>query len=248
MPNLHQRSQQKELLDRNDIPFADIARNMKELNFINTYLGGHAITLNGLKKIIATKNFEHRELIVCEIGCGGGDNLQVISNWCKKNSIKLKTIGIDINPDCIAYASATFKEPYAEWVSSDYRLVNFNVKPDIIFNSLFCHHFNDEELMEILRWMKEQSRLGFFINDLHRHALAFYSIKLLTRIFSKSYLVKNDAPLSVKRGFRKHELARSLYDAGVHDYTIDWKWAFRWLVISPKSQQSEHSTQYSCSY
>jgi len=236
MPNLHSRSYQKELLDRNDIPFEDIARNMKELNFINTHLGGHSITLNGLKKLISAPQFRNRELVICEIGCGGGDNLQVISDWCRKNDIKLRTIGIDINPDCIAYASSTFKDPYADWVSSDYRAVSFERKPDIIFNSLFCHHFDDEQMIEILQWMKEQSRLGFFINDLHRHSLAFYSIKWLTRFFSKSYLVKNDAPLSVTRGFKKNELKRFLNKAGIINYTINWKWAFRWLITSANTR------------
>ena len=236
MLNLDHRSYQKELLDGNDIPFEDIARNMTELNFINKYLGGHSITLDGLKNLIEANDFSNRELIICEIGCGGGDNLHIISNWCRKNRIRLRTIGIDINPDCIVYARATFKEPHAEWINSDFRVVRFNEKPDIIFNSLFCHHFDDEQMIEILQWMKEQSQLGFFINDLHRHSFAFYSIKWLTSMFSKSYLVKNDAPLSVKRGFRKNELKGFLKKAGVNNFTINWKWAFRWLIISPNTR------------
>jgi hypothetical protein len=34
------RSYKKELLDRDDIPFADIKQNMRELDFINARLGG----------------------------------------------------------------------------------------------------------------------------------------------------------------------------------------------------------------
>ena len=37
--NLRYRSNQKELLDRDDIPFEDIRRNMQELNVINALLG-----------------------------------------------------------------------------------------------------------------------------------------------------------------------------------------------------------------
>ncbi len=36
-----------------------------------------------------------------------------------------------------------------------------------------------------------------------RHNTQRYFIKLTTTVFSKSYLVKNDAPLSVLRGFKK---------------------------------------------
>jgi hypothetical protein len=50
------RSLQKEFLDRDDIPFADIAVNMRELKFINSYLGGHSITIKGLKSLLKEKN------------------------------------------------------------------------------------------------------------------------------------------------------------------------------------------------
>jgi len=69
------------------------------------------------------------------------------------------------------------------------------------------------------------------VNDLHRHFLAYNSIKILSRIFSKSYLVKNDAPLSVLRGFSKEELQNILQKAAVHSVQLNWKWAFRWLLI-----------------
>jgi 2-polyprenyl-3-methyl-5-hydroxy-6-metoxy-1,4-benzoquinol methylase len=232
--NLNHRSYQKELLDRNDIPFEDIARNMKELNFINTYLGGHSITIGGLKKILSAETSRPGELLICEIGCGGGDNLQVISQWCRREKINARIVGIDINPDCTAYAESISKVPTAEWISSDYKLVRFKEKPDIIFNSLFCHHFDDEQMIDILQWMHQNSKRGFFINDLHRHSLAFNSIKLMTRLFSKSYLVKNDAPLSVRRGFRRNELEAFCKKAGITDFTIQWKWAFRWLITSIK--------------
>ena len=114
---------------------------------------------------------------------------------------------------------------------SDYKKVHFKSKPDIIFCSLFCHHFKDDELVCMFRWMHDNSVLGFFINDLHRHPLAYHSIRMLTTLFSKSYLVKNDAPLSVLRGFKKRELVALLNKAGISNYTIRWKWAFRWLVI-----------------
>jgi hypothetical protein len=79
--------------------------------------------------------------------------------------------------------------------------------------------------------MKEHARLGFFINDLQRHWLAYYLIQILTQIFSKSYLVKNDAPLSVARGFRKWEWQSLFSKAALLNCRISWKWAFRYLIV-----------------
>src|SRR5215208_4653574 len=100
MPLPTNRSYKKELLDRDDIPFEDIKRNMQELDTINQKLGGHAISLSGLKKLIAISPVADK-IFVVEIGCGGGDNLRVIERWAVKHKLKIDLLGIDINPECI---------------------------------------------------------------------------------------------------------------------------------------------------
>ena len=237
--DLSRRSYQKELLDRDDIPFVDIKRNMQELNFINTHLGGHAITVEGVRNLIfRSAILESGQHLICEIGCGGGDNLKAIAGWCNKNYIDASFLGIDINSDCIEIAREACKNLPVTFIHSDYKAVNFSTRPTIIFSSLFCHHFSNEDLVDMLQWMSRNSAVGFFINDLHRHTIAYYSIKSLSRLFSKSYLVKNDAPVSVARGFTKKEWLTLLKTANIHNYSINWKWAFRWLVIARNDHES----------
>ena len=79
--------------------------------------------------------------------------------------------------------------------------------------------------------MRDNCKTGFVINDLHRHPLAYHAIRLLTAAFSNSYLVKHDAPLSVARGFTRTEWQTIFQMAGLADYTIQWQWAFRHLII-----------------
>ncbi len=230
MISFQQRSYQKELLDRGDIPFEDIKRNMQELDFINRRLGGHAITLAGIKTFLRETPLQPEPLSIVEIGCGGGDNLRAIKQWANRSKLPVSLTGVDINEECIAYATSQQRNAGISFIHSDYRQYRPKAAPHIIFSSLFCHHFTDEELAGQLQWMKKNSSLGFFINDLHRHPLAYYSIRLLTQLFSRSYLVKNDAALSVQRGFRRADWQRLLYMAGVENYSCSWKWAFRWLV------------------
>ena len=219
----------KELLDQNDIPFQDIFLNMKELEFINSHLGGHSITIEGFRKLLQ----ERKTVSVCEIGCGGGDNLNALNRFCLKNRIICSFTGIDINKDCIAFAKQNSTIENVNFIISDYKNVDFaNEKPDMIFSSLFCHHFSNNELVEMIKWMKRNSTIGFFINDLHRHPLAYHSIKIATNFFSKSYLVKNDAPISVLRGFKKNEWHHIFKEAGIDNYSIGWKWAFRFLIVA----------------
>ncbi|RYY89836.1 MAG: methyltransferase domain-containing protein [Chitinophagaceae bacterium] len=232
MPSFRTRTNEKELLDRDDIPFADIARNMEELDVINTRLGGHAITLRGLQ-VLLQQHPKKKSISVLEIGCGGGDNLRVLKAWAERNGLQLELSGLDYNPACISFAQGRSANDGIRFLCCDYRDLPVEIQPDIIFSSLFCHHFTDAELREQLQWMQQRSRLGFFINDLHRHPLAYHSIRLITSAFSKSYLVRNDAPLSVRRGFQRKEWLHLLQEAGIHQFTCSWQWAFRWLIIAP---------------
>lgn len=226
--NFRTRSYQKELLDGDDIPFADIRRNMKELNTINALLGGHAITLKGFKTLLGDKD----SISVCEIGCGGGDNLAAIVQWCRDHDVSITCTGIDMKKECIVVAQElALLSGITNWITSDYRSAVLETKPDIIFSSLFCHHFTDAELVEQLRWMQQNSHVGFFINDLQRNWLAYHSIRLLTAVFSRSYLVKYDAPVSVTRGFLKKEWERLCNEAGITNALVKWRWAFRYLII-----------------
>ena len=230
--NLKKRSYQKELLDGEGIPFTAIAQTMRELNTINTLLGGHAITLGGFKQLVKDK----KEITVCEIGCGGGDNLVAIVKYCQENKIKIHCIGIDYNTECIAFAKQNlYLKDNTEFICSDYAKVSFDSNPDIIFSSLFCHHFTDEQLVLQLNWMKEYTRLGFFINDLQRNWVAYHLIHILTQLFSKSYLVKKDASLSVARGFKKSEWQLLFSKAEIVNFHISWKWAFRYLIVKELS-------------
>jgi hypothetical protein len=240
------RSYQAELLDNEEIPTEDLYQNLRELDFINHTLGGHSVVLDGIKYFVNSifhKNTENTNISniseninIFEIGSGGGDNLRAIRAFLNKKNIAHQLGGVDLKEDCVRF-SESFETnlPKINYQIADYQLANFpEGKPSIIFNSLFCHHFREEELIKMLKWMHQNTEIGFIIADLHRHRLAYYSIKLLTHLFSKSYLVKNDAPLSVLRGFSRKEWENLLTKAGIKHYKIRWKWAFRWLILVEK--------------
>lgn len=224
MKSFKQRWQVSELLDQNEIPVVDLIENLKELKTINTYLGGHRITIRGIQQFELKQNMH-----IVEIGCGGGDNLYAVQKFLQKKNIKARLTGIDIKADCIVYAKSQYKD--IEFICCDYKLLPSHIKADIIFSSLFCHHFSETEIIEQLMWMKEKSREGFFINDLQRNLFAYYAIKIITQLFSKSYLVKNDAPLSVARSFIKSDWKYYATEAKLAHFEVQWHWAFRYLFF-----------------
>ncbi len=224
------RSDKKEFLDESDIPKELLYQNLKELEFINKYLGGHSISIKGMKAVLTNKS---KTYTIIDIGCGGGDSLKTIAAWSREKNIKINLTGIDLKQDCIDYAKSNCKG-YVElqFRCDDFRNT-FAAKNtlDVVHASLFCHHFTEDNLVEFVKLCSDNNAI-FVINDLTRNPIAYYSIKLLTLLFSKSSLVKHDAPLSVLRGFRKAEWNLIFEKAGIKKYTIKNCWAFRHLIIA----------------
>lgn len=230
MSKFSHRSYELELLDAPNIPKELLFKNLRELDTVNRLLGGHAITLSGIKKLVTDKNKIYR---IVDVGCGGGDAMKKIAKWANENKFKVELIGVDMNADAILFMKEECKKfSNITGIVSDYReYLKSNTNVDIVHCSLFCHHLKDDELIELFQFMNQYTKVGFIINDLQRHWFAYYSIKFLTRILNGSTLVKNDAPLSVLRGFSKQELNELLIRAKVVGFSIEWKWAFRYLTI-----------------
>jgi SAM-dependent methyltransferase len=235
MSKFSQRSYEQELLDAPNIPPDLLFKNLRELDTVNRLLGGHSITLSGIRELVTDKNKIYR---LVDIGCGGGDALKQIAKWARSRGYKIKLTGVDMNADAIRFMEEECKAyPEIDGVVSDYRDYLRSEKTiDIVHCSLFCHHLKDEELDELFRYLEKYASTGFIINDLHRNWFAYYSIKYLTRLFNGSTLVRNDAPLSVLRGFSRAELDFLLQKAGLKNYSVSWKWAFRYLVLGKQSK------------
>lgn len=233
--NFSTRAPGPELMDDLTLASDDLRRNLDELETINTWLGGYQPVLNALARL-RLRFPQSRPLRLADLGSGGGDTLRHIARWARKNSIPVELAGIDANPFMLDYAAAKSQAyPEISYRKFDIFSPKFQTEPyDILTCSLFCHHFTDDELVTLLRQWHQQAGLAVVINDLHRHWLAYYSIKWLTRLFRGSYLVQHDAPLSVARAFRRADWQVLLARAGINHYELRWRWAFRWQVVLVK--------------
>jgi len=224
------RSSQKEFLDEDTIETKDLYQNLKELNFINTHLGGYNASRNGFLMLLKEKKIK----TIMDIGFGGGDSIKQLAILAKKKSQELFFYGVDLKQDCVNYAEDNLSSlANKKLICNDYRNISKELldKIDLIHCSLFLHHLDNEEIIELFKFARE-NKCMILANDLHRNFLAYYSIKWLTALFSKSYLVKNDAAISVTRGFRKKELLNLLQQSGFKDYSVTWSWAFRYIIIA----------------
>lgn len=218
------------MLDAPGISRELLYKNLRELDWLNRVLGGHSASLKGIKKLCFDKS---RTWHIVDLGCGSGDALVHIAKWARRNHIKVKLTGVDRNSDVIQYFNNhIINYPEIVGVVSDYKdFLDLEESIDVVHCSLFCHHLREDDLVNLFRTIKKSVAAGFIINDLHRSSLAYYGVCFLTRLLNASVLSKNDGPISVLRGFKKKELLQMLEKVHFKEYTIHWRWAFRYLVI-----------------
>lgn len=231
MSKFAKRSEEKELMDDLECSGQELEQTLRELKTINHWLGGNHVTTDGLSKIMNLR--PKPSYRIADIGCGGGDMIGIMSRWAKSQKKPVEFVGIDANPNIIELAKVRLADVInVRWqVQNVFEKEFLQEKVDIITCTLFTHHFTDEELIGLIQAFRSKASLGLVINDLHRHWFAFHSIRILTKLFSKSPMVQNDASLSVLRSFKKDDWERILNEAGVKTFEIRWFWAFRWQVL-----------------
>ena len=227
------RSSEMEIMDDFSMEGVLFRDTLDKLEIINRFLGGNSVTIKGLKKLLKNQS-KNKTITIVDLGCGNGDVLRDVSKFGRKNNYSFKLIGIDANPAAIDYARELSKE-YSELsfktidiLSEDFKKQSYNV----VLCTLFLHHLKNEELISFLKKTTENATIGVVVNDLHRHKLAYYLFKLIG-FFIKNKMVRQDGLTSVLRAFKRKDLENIAKEIKVH-FSIEWKWAFRYLWIMKK--------------
>lgn len=217
------RSYEQELMDDFSIRDERNDKALKELKIINKYLGGTSTTYSALKYFISSEN---DNIGVLDVGSGSSDNLI----FAKEKFSNIQIISLDINLRALIYTDESVKK-----INSDvFHLPVKDASCDIVHAALFLHHFTEDQIQKLIKEFLRIGKRGIIINDLQRSFIALIGIKIITVLFSKSEFVKNDAPLSVKKGFKKQELLKLLSNARISNFYIRRKWAFRWMIVIKK--------------
>ena len=227
MPDFSVRSSEAEMMDDFSLGHQTIDPIMDELEVVNKLLGGYRVFFDAFERLGLKDG-----MVIADWGCGGGDSLRVIAGRARQKGLKINLVGVDATAAAVEYArekSADF--PEMSYIHSDVMSPAIKEKQfDVVISSLFTHHFPEEDWIRLIRKMADSARQYVVINDLHRHWFAYHSIGVLTRLFSRSEMVRHDSKLSVLRGFKRAELESMLKRAGFRDFSIRWMWAFRWQV------------------
>lgn len=231
MPDFRQRSAELEMLDTpGQFSTGVLSQTYREINFINKYLLGDYFLQKDIISLLS--DYPSKTLTLLDLGCGNGNLLRKLQLALK--SLGFRVIGVGFDPYLDSIGDKYESEDLHLY--SDWQQLVARHSIDIAVTSLTLHHLYDEVLAEALNRLMITPRYGFVISDLVRSPIAYYLIKGMTAAFSRSALVKNDAPLSVCRGFSRAEIKAMTQAAepGTH-IRVHQNIAFRWHIIGRKS-------------
>jgi 2-polyprenyl-3-methyl-5-hydroxy-6-metoxy-1,4-benzoquinol methylase len=226
------RSQQTELMDDPAIGFKAFADCLHDLAIVNVLSFGYRPTLHWLKQVFKNTPSEQTISIV-DVGNGGGDMLRQIAKSASQYKREVDLTGVDLNPWSAQYSKmVTSSSLPITYETSDIFDFAPDRKFDFAISALFTHHLNDEQLIGFLRWMELHTVKGWFINDLHRHPLAYFLFKYLSRLLRLDYMVQHDGAISVARAFTKADWLGYLAKASVplEQIKIRWSFPFRYCI------------------
>src|SRR5262245_6520016 len=190
------RANEAEIMDDLDQPDREFAAAYRELEIINANLGG----VRAIERFLPSVP----DPLILDVAAGACD---VSETLLRRRRCRIVTL--DLNGRGLQRARRSWPV-VGDALDLPFRDGSF----DVVMASLFFHHLTNDNCVRVLREMWRIARRRVLVNDLHRHRLAYFSIRALTMLFSKSSMVRHDGPVSVRRAFRPAELLEIAKRAG----------------------------------
>jgi len=194
--DLSARSNETELMDDLSRPDSEFVEAYNELTAVNKHLGG----IRAVERFLPEDTMS--VLDVAAGGCYVGEAL-ASRRKCRVVSLDMNSRGLKMAKQSSPVAGDALQLPFADRTF------------DAVICSLFFHHLTNAECVSVLREMWRVARRIVIVNDLHRNRVAHASIRVLSALFSRSTMFRNDSAASVRRAFRPAELADVAKKAGV---------------------------------
>lgn len=223
---LNKRNEQlKELMDQPDCDEHLLFNTYQQFTTINKLLSGWQRIYK--KFIFPVFSDPSKKYSVLDIGCGGGDILELIDRLAKKDGLQVSLTGIDPDARAIQFLSnQELPENISFEQSTSSEMAAKSQTFDIVISNHLVHHLTNSELATICSDAEKLATKRIIFNDIERSDFGYVSFKLAASlIFHNSFIVP-DGLTSIKRSFRKPELE----DALPADWEVHRQFPFRLLA------------------
>jgi 2-polyprenyl-3-methyl-5-hydroxy-6-metoxy-1,4-benzoquinol methylase len=225
------RSTEAEWMDGDDLSGEQFAAVVADLASVNTVTLARVPTLAFVARALRAVPLG-TPVTILDVGFGDGDMLRAIARRFGDRP-GLRLVGYDINPRSEPAARArTSADLSITYRTGDAFAIDQGERVDLVISSLVTHHMRDAEIIRFLAWMEARTARGWFVNDLHRHWIAYHGFRLLGAVARWHPVVRHDGAVSVARSFRRADWERLIAEAGLDRATVSLRWylPFRWCI------------------
>jgi SAM-dependent methyltransferase len=228
--SLGQRNKQPELMDQPDLAAAAHQQALHALARINWLSGSARILWPAIRRLAEEKRGQ--PLRVLDIATGGGDVPIRLHLCARRAKLAIQFTGVDFSPTAIDHARRRADKARAAvtFFSLDALRAPLPDDYDVIMSSLFLHHLEQHEAIDLLRRMGQSARSMVLINDLIRCRSGYCLAWLGARALTMSHVVHVDGPRSVAGAFTMVEACQMAEGAGLLGAVAYWRWPFRFLL------------------
>lgn len=213
---------------------------LADLIRINRQWGGHST----LRRLLC-EAIEPRETVqplgavqtcdtfsLLDVGAASGDMGKCIREWYPKARV--------VSLDRIATHLAAC--PGERIVGDAFQLPVRENSFDFVFCSLFLHHFNDSQVVELLAGFGRAARRAVLVIDLERNPIAYYFLPWTRWLFGWDPVTVHDGAISVEAAFRAREMVALARRAGFENpHARAYRPAFRIGLVASSVGYNEPS-------
>jgi SAM-dependent methyltransferase len=220
-PDFRYRSQLDELMDA-PCGREEMRACLRDLAWTNRWTLAYRPQMHWLDTLADELSALADPICILDVACGYGDGLRRIEQWARKRGIAVELTGLELNSDAsVIAAEATSTSSRIRWVTADVFAYMPPHPVHLVISSLFTHHLSEDNIVRFLQWMEQHARLGWFINDLSRAAIPYYSFQIFSKLARLHSFVQHDGPISIARSFVREDWQRMCAAAGLEDQDID---------------------------
>lgn len=181
-------------------------QSLRDLVKINRFLGGYRTLRWMMREVVqSTEQFS-----VLDVGAASGDMGAAIMRWYPGAIVT----SFDYRLHHLKTAA------YPKLVGNAFALPFADGSFDLVFSSLFLHHFEDAELIELLAAFNRIARRAVLAIDLERGPLAVRFLPATNWLFHWDPITLHDGPISVQAAFKRDELLALARRAGLSEATV----------------------------
>jgi len=221
----------RELLDDPDLAPEEMARSLRDLEYVNRRWGGSG----ALARYLAPRMREsgRSSFTLLDVGAGSGVTSSALAARLHRAGFHVRVLAVDLQWRHLASGRHRSLDRASALAADAFRLPFSDGAADWTVSTLFFHHFSPDENVQLLREFARVARRGFVLLDLRRHLFPLLFVSLAGRLAFESHASVHDGPASVRQAYTRAE-AEQITERAIPGSRVTPVFPYRLLISGPE--------------